>query len=222
MKNHAFIVLILLMGLAHAAVGQKYRLGVKFLPGLTDDHDPYEKQNFQNRIKPRFTFNAGADFIFGVKDSLLFIETGIYFIDRGNVQKDFVSVFDTLQDNGKYTRTSDIYLHRCYLSIPLLFRVEYKGFYFSLGPTIAYYLTSVYVWTGENKAVDKMRWTKGILKDIEFDFDVNIGKQFRVCKRIDLFVEAGFNPGEFHRDPVNKKLYYNLTYELGTGLTYKL
>ncbi len=196
------------------------RIGFKLLPGLTAPYDPNKHQSFQNTIHPRFTFNFGGLFIHSIMDSTLFIETGFYYTDRGSLQKDFVSHYTTPQ--GSYTKTSDIYVHNYYFSLPILFRIERKHFYASAGVTIDYYSHTKWVYTPEEDKIEKGNLLRSLSERFKFGTLLNIGTQMKLTKTLGLFVEGHVNPNSFYRNPVNKKLNFFWNYLLGTGLTFKL
>lgn len=214
------LLTILTLALTLTAFGQKSRIGFKLLPGLADVHEQFEKQNFQNTLRPRFTFNFGGQYILQLKDSLIFVETGIYYTDRGNVQKDFIIQYYYL--GGDSTTTSDIYYHHYYISIPILFRLEIKNLYASIGPTFDYYLKTKRVWTPEEDKVEKGGLRRSFFKNVKLGVDLNIGGQFRLTDHLGLFIEGSFHPSRFAEDKINKEWFYFLTYEFGTGLNFKL
>lgn len=201
--------------------GQNSRLtvGFKLLPGMADSYYQFEQQTFGNRIQPRFTFNFGAQVIYSLKDSSMAIESGIYYADRGNVQRDFVAQY--YYAGGDSTSTSDIYLHSYYLVIPVLFRFNVKGFYISAGPSIEYYLTTKYVYRGDENYTHTIDWS-GTLPNFKFGFDINLGKQFRLTDGLNLFTEASFHPSEFNKSKLNNNWFFHLNYELGIGINYRL
>lgn len=217
MKNFLFILLLLI---STANFGQKNRIGFKLLPGLADIHSPDETQIFQNRLRPRFTFNFGGQYIREIKESLFFLETGVYFTDRGSLQKDFVSSYHDF--NGTSSFTSDIYHHSYNLSLPILFRVEYKSFYASLGPSLDYYLNSKNVYVGDQNKTEKLNFSQGFPDDLKLGLDINLGLQLNLSEKISLFMESSFHPSGFSQNSVSKKWHYFLNYELGFGMSFEL
>ncbi|MBK9591092.1 MAG: hypothetical protein IPO32_06180 [Crocinitomicaceae bacterium] len=198
----------------------KSRIGFKLLPGLTNIYDPLEEQNFQNNLHPRFTFNFGANYIREIKDSLLFLETGIYYADRGALQKDFVAIYNTSQ--GPLTTTSDIYVHNYFVSIPLLFRIERKFFYASIGGSIDYFTHVKRVWTPEESKIEKSNWRPdGFSNSFKFAASLSIGAQINLTNQLGLFVEGNFNPSGLYKDKVNNKYSFFWNYLIGTGLAYR-
>jgi len=205
------------------ALGQhsKSRIGIKLLPGVSDIHDPNEQQNYQNSIHPRLTFNFGGQFIIPLKDSTFFIETGLYYTDRGIKQKDFISEYYT--PKGNYTKKSDIYIHNYYFSLPILFRIEHKHFYASIGGTIDYYSHTKRIWTPEEDKIEKDNWRpSGFSNSFKFGANFNIGAQTKITERLGLYIEFNINPSDFYRDSINRKYYWYWNYLVGTGLTIKL
>ncbi len=212
--------LIVLPAFSSPAFAQS-RIGMKLLPGITDSRIPGERQLFQDRLQSRFTFNFGVQFIFPVKDSTLFIETGIYYADRGSVQRDFVSEYYTPQ--GNYTKTSDIYVHSYFYSLPVMLRFERNWFFAAAGGTVDLYSHTRLIWTPEEDKVETTSWRpSGFSNTVKFGAIVNAGVQFPVTARLRLFAEASFSASDFSRDPVNKNYSFYWNYLLGPGLAFKL
>ena len=211
---------ILILLISFSAIGQRSKLGFKFLPGIADSHSPNEEQYFQNRIKPRFNFNFGAQYIFQFKDSLISIESGVYLLNRGNVQRDFFKDFSFYGLDS--TVTFDIYMHSYFISVPILFRIEFKNIYFSIGPSIDYYQKTKYVRVGDDNETYIRDWSNGFSEDIKLGLDLNIGSQFQLNNRTGVFIEGSFHPSGFAQEKFSKKWFYYLNYELGVGLNFLL
>jgi hypothetical protein len=220
MRNVKVYFFIFFLTIFCGQLSGQSRIGFKLLPGLTVPHNPDKNQNFQNIYNPRFTFNFGGLFIHSIMDSTLFIETGFYYTDRGNLQKDFVSRYTTPQ--GSFTKTSDIYIHNYYFSLPILFRIERKYFYASAGITLDYYSHTKWVFTPEEDKIEKSDFLKSFSDRFKLGTLLTIGTHKKLTKRLGLFVEGHFNPNSFDRNPINKQLYFYWNYLLGTGLTFKL
>jgi len=219
-RNIKLILLLFLFGTL-SVVGQKSntRIGFKLLPGLTGSYVPNEPQQIQNSIYPRFTFNFGVLYIRGIKDSLLFIETGLYYSDRGGLQKDVTIEYGG--ENGP--TTSDIYSHSYYLTLPFLLRMEFKHFYASIGPTFDFYTHTKYVWTPMEDKIERSNYVSGgFFSRFKIGAVLNVGTQIKLTDKLGLFIEGSFNPSEFQKDQVSEKYLFFMNYLLGVGITYNL
>lgn len=221
MKRTLKLILVLFLFGTLSAVAQKSntRIGFKLLPGLTGSYVPNEPQQIQNSLYSRFTFNFGLLYIREIKDSLLFVETGLYYSDRGGLQKDVILMNGV--ENG--STISDIYSHSYYITLPFLLRMEFKHFYASIGPTFDFYIHSKEIWTPMEDKIERSNYVSGgFFSRFKIGAVLNVGTQIKLTDKLGLFIEGSFNPSEFQKDPVSKKYVFFMNYILGVGITYNL
>ena len=214
------ILIILACGILTAKTQtSRSSVGIKLLPGFTDSHDPFEGKYFQSKIVPRFMFNYGLQYVYELWDSLISIETGLYYTDRGGLEKDVI--FEYYSKEGKLITNSDMFYHSYYLGIPILLRIEFKKLYTSVGPTLDYYLLTKVVRIPEaNKTEKGMYAVNRFFYRVSGGLDFNVGAQFSLTHRMAIFVEGSLHISDFRKAPTGR--YYFWNYEIGTGVNLKL
>ncbi|MCH8902901.1 MAG: hypothetical protein IIA45_03180 [Bacteroidetes bacterium] len=199
------------------------RIGIKVLPGFTDRHNPYAGA-YEKKI-PRFMVNAGFQYIHSLYDDGWFLETGLYYTDRGS---HYVDVFLTvIPPTLNFTTPPDLYVHDYYLSLPILIRKELNNyyrsyFYVSFGPTIDYYLYTKAVWIDKKKIIKKERHSPRVLSYyLRPAIDFNLGAEFKITERAKVFLGGSLHPSSLVR-ALPPRYYWNWNYEIEIGMNFSL
>jgi hypothetical protein len=220
LKVFSILIILFCQSVLTYSQSSKMRLGFKLLPGIADASLSREPQPYLN-INPRLTFSFGGQFIYSIKDSLLYLESGIQFCDKGSLQKDFVSSYST--SSGSFTKTSDIYIHSYYYSIPLLLRIEKSHFYASAGVSADIYSHTKWLYTPEENKIERSNWrADGFSNTVKLGAQINVGIQMSLGEKTQLFIEGGFSNCWVSKNPFSNEYSYFFNYSLGTGLSFKL
>lgn len=211
----------------------KRSIGVVVMPGFTTGktyHDPFEYKGIDSEGNPptrklRFTTNFGITYRQTLKGKM-FIETGLYYSNRGTVIEDYAEIIRSFSPYSGYntstTAISDIYMYDYYLTLPVLLGLNFGSYFISLGPTIARDLYQKLVRKGEindtryigrgPNSVGTFEWNSG--------FELNFGIHYPLTKIFDLKVDLGTEISNIKHENNYSDKYYN--FELGIGLNWNI
>ncbi len=141
-------------------------IGIKLLPGMTKGltasaNDYFNSSEYDSLRSTRLTFNYGVSFNYQIVKSKLFIESGLFYSNRGSLIKNHIIKYRNGSLGMGYTfweTKSDIYIYDYYLTVPILFGYKHKSLYASIGPTFGYNLFRKWVWTPEEDKTDYDQW----------------------------------------------------------------
>ncbi|UKN02092.1 PorT family protein [Paracrocinitomix mangrovi] len=201
-------ILSFALTLTNLVSAQQHIGGIKLLPGVTNYWNSPDELSGSVVYDPRFTFNFGAQYIYEVGESPYGLETGLYWFDRGTVNKGITST------------GGDIALHSYSLGIPVLFRYDLDHLYFSAGPSIEVKMRNKYVYK-ETGTVTKIGLSSDFANNIRYGIDLNVGGKLNITEKIGLFAELSFHYSHMQYSEFYKKFRGYTTYELGIGANYR-
>lgn len=188
--------------------GQQIRVGLEGSPGISYY---FASKNIPGvKSEPKFNYAVGGKAIIQLKDSVLFLETGFQYQQRG---------FKQIEAPLK-TENLDIRINKSYYAIPLLVRLEFSNWFVALGPTFENYLKTKYndVKSGTQRVIEfppygKFHWDK---MGLEF----NAGYSFNFLKRFTFNPHVNYNMGGYYRFKNFKQTGFDYNIEAGFTLLY--
>ncbi len=229
MNNNKVILVIFLFCLFVNTNAQEIKLGVKLLPGITKGftasaNNYLSSSEFDSLRQSRLTFNYGITLNYQIEESKLFIESGLFYSNRGSLIKGFTTTYIYGSQGFGYMfreTKSDIYIYDYYLTAPILFGYKYKYFYASVGPTFGYNIFRKWVWTLEENKIYYDRWKESrFINNVSVGMDLNIGTEINLSKKFDLIFECGFEISNFKNE--DGEIIYYKNAEFGICLNYKI
>ncbi len=176
MRRIKYLVALLFI-VSHTAFAQQqgWQIGVKVLPEFTKINNIPEESY---RTEAKFVVNGGISVLKNV-NSVLSVESGLYYKNRGNVFN-FTVFNDPISVTSSYK----------YLSVPLLARASFRNtFYASLGPTVDFFLGA---------STDKAVFVRPSVDDnstrVGLGWQAGLGFQRSITKQWAISAELQANP----------------------------
>lgn len=187
-KKLYILILILIFGMQNYAQNEKISIGVKFLPGMSIlIHETLEKL---------WSPQLGGGFVFVTNfTDIVGIETGLNYTYY-NLTSAYI-IYGP--DNSKYVYRTENSIS--YLSIPVLVRLNFSSFYFSIGATINGLLSSLEKTNGVsvqflNDSIYNNQYSMPgyeDLKPIVIESNLHFGYQFNINNKFGINLEGRFS-----------------------------
>jgi len=188
--------------------GQQVRFGLEGSPGIGYYFDSNNTPGVKS--EPKFNYAVGGKAIIQLKDSVLFLETGFQYQQRGSKQTGIPLV----------TEKVDINIDHAFYAIPLLIRVEFSNWFLTVGPTFEKYIETRYfdAINGKKRAIEFPPFGKIYSDKLGFEF--NAGYNINLFKGVSFCPHLNYNMGRFYRFKQSNQTGFVYNIEAGFTLLY--